>query len=123
MSFAPIYTKAHSLSFLSPHEQSSLSLSQLSLFDVAGARHRRRWGDARHRVLRSSGLRAGSFHGRGRDNAVDGGLRQVEIGLRRRACHPAMRVLLLDLRWRGSSSPTMVKRVLLAYDGVDARCL
>jgi hypothetical protein len=114
-----IHTKVSSLSPLSTRAL-SLFLSQFSLVDAAGGRQRR--------VLRSTGLRSRSFHGQGRDAAVDdggaavdGGLRRVEIGLQRRACRPAMRILLLDLRWRGSSS-TVTARVI-AYSGVDAWCL
>jgi hypothetical protein len=118
---APIHTKASSLSSLSLHEHSSLFLSQFSL--VLLNLSLMPLGRRRRRVLRSSGLHTGSFHGRSHDDVVDARLRRVEIDLRQRARHPAMWVLLLDLRWHGSSSSMVAVRVLLSYDDVDARCL
>lgn len=69
-----IHAKSSSLCHLSTRAVFTFLVSVLSLVDAAGARHRRK-------VLRSSGLRAESFHDRGRDDAVDGGHRRVEIGL------------------------------------------
>jgi hypothetical protein len=79
-------------------------------------------------VLTSFGLHTGSFHGRGRDTVVNGGLRRVEIYGGASMAAVAW-VLLFDLRprvhgsgdgagpplWRCGSSSTAV-RVLLLYD-------
>jgi hypothetical protein len=125
---APIHTTHASIFiFLSLHTStphfpclSSLSLMFLGRWVGQGtdvARATVAQGDALlrppHRELPRSGC----------DNKVDGGLRRVEISLRWWACRLAIQILLLDLRWRGSSSSTAVARVLLAYGGVDARCL